>query len=59
MTARVRIYAPNGVTERGILPTSGLSFSVEVGGGGGISFEALSTDMDAVDAWDSVAVVET
>lgn len=60
--ARLRVYAPDGTTARtadvgagaGVLPTQGLSFSVEVGGGGGITFRALYDHLDDLDAWDSV-----
>lgn len=58
MIARVRAYSPDGQTLLGTLPTSGLQFSVEVGGGGGCSFSATMVDIDNLDAWDSVLQVE-
>jgi hypothetical protein len=66
MIARVKVYAPDGVTARtanvgagaGILPTVGLAFSVERGGGGGCTFTALADDLDDLTARDSVIRVE-
>lgn len=66
MIARVKVYAADGSTARtanvgagaGILPTQNLTFSVEIGGGGGASFTALTDDMDSLSAWDSVIHVE-
>lgn len=57
--ARVRVYGPSGTgAALGVLPTEGLSFSVERGGGGGCTFTALWDDLDALSAWDSVIHVE-
>lgn len=66
MIARVKVYAPDGVTARtanvgqgaGILPTIDLNFSVERGGGGGCAFTALADDLDDLTARDSVIKVE-
>ena len=58
MIARVRVFDPTASTYRGVLPTVGLQFSVEVGGGGGCSFDALKTDMDTLGAWDCVLLVD-
>ena len=58
MKARVQVWDPTATTLRGVLPTIGLKFSLAAGGGGDVAFAALASDMDAVAAWDSVAVVE-
>lgn len=66
MIARVRVYAPDGVTARtanvgqgaGILPTVDLNFSVERGGGGGCTFTAMADDLDDLTARDSVIKIE-
>lgn len=58
MIPRVRVYSPDGQTLRGTLPTVGLQFSVEVGGAGGCRFEARTSDLNSLSAWDSVIVVE-
>lgn len=57
MKARVGVYGPKGVGFTGYLPTIGLEFSDEVGGGGSCTFEALRSDMDALAAWDAVLKV--
>jgi len=56
--ARVSVWDPSGATYRGPLPTIGLRFSQAAGGGGDLSFTALASHLDAVNGWDSVAVVE-
>lgn len=58
MKARVRAYSADGSTLLGTLPTIGLRFSVEVGGGGGCAFTALKDDLDTLGAWDSIIAVE-
>lgn len=56
--ARVRVYTWDGQTLRGTLPTSGLRFSVEMGGAGACEFTALADDLDTLTAWDSLLRVE-
>jgi hypothetical protein len=59
MRARLQILDHTALgASRGILPTKGLRFSVEVGGGGGITLQALKRDLDNLSAWDSVARLE-
>jgi hypothetical protein len=58
MRARVRAYSNTGATLLGTLPTIGLTFSAEVGGGGACSFKALATDLDSLACRDSVIKVE-
>jgi hypothetical protein len=58
MKARVTVWSSDGLAYRGTLKVTGLKFAVAAGGGGDVSFTALASDMDAVNAWDSVAVVE-
>jgi len=58
MRARVAVYSSNGLTYKGILPTIGLQFSDEVGGGGTCTFEALMSDIDALSAWDAVIKIQ-
>lgn len=61
MTAyRIRAYSADGGTLLGLLPTIAgtLKFSVERGGGGGISFDCLTATLDTLGARDSVLRVE-
>jgi len=67
MRSRVKVYDASGLVAStatvtgfaaGILPTSGLSFSVEVGGGGGCQFTAIADHLDTLNARDSVIHVQ-
>lgn len=58
MKARVRAYSPDGGTLLGTLRTVGMSFSIERGGKGSLTFDARTTHLDALGAWDSVLRVE-
>ena len=61
MRARLRVYGPTGTgSPTGVLRTvkGTLRFSVEVGGGGGLSFTAKAADLDSLTARDSVVHVE-
>lgn len=58
MKARVGVWGKMGTTFAGYLPTIDLQFSEEIGGGGDLSYTALMSDVDALDAWDTVLRVE-
>lgn len=56
--ARVRVYGPDGTGLEGVLPTIGLQATWEVGSAGSLTFDALGSDLDTVNAWDSVVHLE-
>ena len=58
MQARVNVWSPDGATARGVLPVTGLRFSLAAGGGGDITFDTTADHMNSRSAWDSVGVVE-
>lgn len=55
---RVAVLDEATMTRRGVLPTTALRFSVEVGGAGGLDFTAAGGDLDTLGGWDAVALVE-
>ena len=60
MRARLAVSDKRGVNRRGILPfvAGSLQFSTNVDGDGDMSVEALTSDIDALGAWDSTITVE-